>query len=279
MVLLLRNGAVRGVHRALSNAGRRGGCSHIVVPCRMESRGPGCTREYGSSSVLQDTPLYGSHLPLSGIQKGLLAVGSALVSVVDPTRQDMVAALGETTGYYALKDIHAKMLRSETGRQILEEKPRISSKTIDLEWLRTLPAGTLGREYVRFLDDQQVSPDTRTPVKFVDDPELAYVMQRYREIHDFMHTLFDVSVTVEAEIALKYVELLQTKLPMNLLAGLFGPLNLDSKARKSLALSYIPWAAQAASQADFLLNIYYENEFKEDLGVIRRKYKILPYHG
>ena len=26
-------------------------------------------------------------------------------------------------------------------------------------------------------------------VRFVDDPELAYVMQRYREIHDFTHTL------------------------------------------------------------------------------------------
>jgi ubiquinone biosynthesis protein Coq4 len=26
-------------------------------------------------------------------------------------------------------------------------------------------------------------------VRFVDDPELAYIMQRYREIHDFTHTL------------------------------------------------------------------------------------------
>ena len=28
-------------------------------------------------------------------------------------------------------------------------------------------------------------------VRYVDDPELAYVMQRYREIHDFVHALLD----------------------------------------------------------------------------------------
>ena len=36
---------------------------------------------------------------------------------------------------------------------------------------------------------QNVTPDTRTPVQFVDDIELAYVMQRYREIHDLVHTV------------------------------------------------------------------------------------------
>jgi ubiquinone biosynthesis protein Coq4 len=34
-----------------------------------------------------------------------------------------------------------------------------------------------------------VTPDSRLPVQFVDDIELAYVMQRYREVHDLFHTL------------------------------------------------------------------------------------------
>jgi ubiquinone biosynthesis protein Coq4 len=34
-----------------------------------------------------------------------------------------------------------------------------------------------------------VTPDSRLPVQFVDDVELAYVMQRYREVHDLFHTL------------------------------------------------------------------------------------------
>ncbi len=39
------------------------------------------------------------------------------------------------------------------------------------------------------LIQQNVSPDTRLPVRFVDDADLAYVMQRYRETHDLVHTL------------------------------------------------------------------------------------------
>ena len=34
-----------------------------------------------------------------------------------------------------------------------------------------------------------MTPDSRRDVMFVDDVELAYVMQRYREVHDLMHTL------------------------------------------------------------------------------------------
>ena len=36
---------------------------------------------------------------------------------------------------------------------------------------------------------QRVTPDSRADVRFVDDEELAYVMQRYREVHDLLHTL------------------------------------------------------------------------------------------
>lgn len=40
-----------------------------------------------------------------------------------------------------------------------------------------------------FLSPQHVTPDSRADVKFVDNEELAYVMQRYREVHDLLHTL------------------------------------------------------------------------------------------
>lgn len=56
------------------------------------------------------------------------------------------------------------MLLDPEGRRILRERPVITSETMKLDKLRELPDGTFGREYVRFLDDQQVSPDTREPV-------------------------------------------------------------------------------------------------------------------
>lgn len=79
--------------------------------------------------------------------------------------KDMVAALGETTGHLSLVQMRDRMLQDPTGRRILRERPKINSRTIDLVGLRGLPDGTLGREYVRWLDAEGVSPDTRDQVR------------------------------------------------------------------------------------------------------------------
>lgn len=63
----------------------------------------------------------------------------------------MVAVFGETTGHLALKKIYENMSNDSEGRKIIEEKPRINSKTINIEKLSTLPKGTFGREYYKFL--------------------------------------------------------------------------------------------------------------------------------
>jgi len=73
--------------------------------------------------------------------------------------------------------------------RILTQKPRINSKTVNLKWLATLPENTLGAAYIRFLTKNNVTPDSRLPVRFIEDPELAYVIQRYREVHDLVHTV------------------------------------------------------------------------------------------
>src|SRR5437762_7858871 len=98
------------------------------------------------------------------------------------------------------------MLSDPTGRRILRDRPRVTSTTISLERLRTFPANSVGHEYVSWLDREGVSPDTRDAVKYIDDEECAYVMQRYRECHDFYHTLTGLPVMVEGEIALKAFE-------------------------------------------------------------------------
>lgn len=46
---------------------------------------------------------------------------------------------------------------------------------------------------------QHVTPDSRADVKFVDNEELAYVMQRYREVHDLLHTLLGMPTNMLGE--------------------------------------------------------------------------------
>lgn len=65
----------------------------------------------------------------------------------------MIACLGETTGVETLNILLNLMKSSAEGIQILTDRPRINSKTIDLNALERLPPNTFGYAYKKFLDD------------------------------------------------------------------------------------------------------------------------------
>lgn len=76
----------------------------------------------------------------------------------------MVAALGETTAGPSLPRLRDIMLESEEGRQILKDRPRVNTQTVDMDTLAKYPEGTFGRAYVTWLERCGVTPDTRDPV-------------------------------------------------------------------------------------------------------------------
>ncbi|KAL0098249.1 ubiquinone biosynthesis protein Coq4 [Phycomyces blakesleeanus] len=218
----------------------------------------------------QITKLYETHVPVSTPEKVVLAVGSAFTALINPLRGDMVATLGETTGRRFLTSMRDQMLSSSSGRRILRERPSIHTSTIDFDKLRKECApNTFGAAYVSWLDAEGVTPDTRSPVRFVDDEELAYVMKRYREIHDFFHTLTGLGVTVEEEIALKWFEWAQTGLPMTMLSSLVGPLRLSLAEKQRLFGTYVPWALQTGASATPLMTVYFEDHFDVPLDALR----------
>uniref|UniRef100_A0A8C8RP92 Ubiquinone biosynthesis protein COQ4 homolog, mitochondrial n=1 Tax=Pelusios castaneus TaxID=367368 RepID=A0A8C8RP92_9SAUR len=220
--------------------------------------------------------LYPGHIPTSPLQKALLAAGSAFMALYNPYRHDMVAVLGETTGSLALQSLRDRMRQDPEGFQILQERPRIRLSTLDVNGLRGLPDGTFGREYVRFLNDNRVSPDTRMPAKFVDDEELAYVIQRYREVHDLMHTLLSMPTNMLGEVAVKWFEAVQTGLPMCILGAVFGPVRLNARKLQILTTKLIPWAVQSGRNASCVLNFYYENRWEQTVESLREEIGILP---
>jgi len=119
-----------------------------------------------------------------------------------------------------------------------------------------------------------VTPDTRSPVHYIADPELAYVMQRYRECHDFYHALFSFPVSVQYELALKMFEAFHFGLPMAYFSALLGPIRLKGDARSMLVRDYLPWAMRCAASCKPLISVYWEerwemplSQLKEELGV------------
>ena len=188
--------------------------------------------------------------------------------LIDPA--DLVAALGETTAtpffIYRLRDA---MLSSSTGRRILRDRPRITSRTMSLTYLRTLPENSVGRTYASWLDREGVTPDTRDSVKFIDDEECAYVMQRYRESHDFYHALTGLPVFVEGEVALKAFEFANTLLPMTGLS-LFAVMRMKPAERSRFWNTYLPWAFQSGTKSKDIINVYWEEELERDVDDLRR---------
>jgi len=137
-----------------------------------------------------------------------------------------------------------------------------------MTYLRSLPANTVGRAYADWLDREGVSPDTRATVKYIDDEECAYVMQRYRECHDFFHALTGLPVMVEGEVALKAFEFANTLLPMTGLS-VFAVTRLKPAERMRFFAIYGPWAIRNGWSAEDILNVYWEEQLETDIDELR----------
>lgn len=244
----------------------------------------------GLSALQRKRPNYEGHIPLNIPEKIMLTFGSAIGSVLNPrrggitfsnlsacdvspglTRTDLIAALGESTAspffIYRLRDA---MLASPTGRRILRDRPRISSRSLSMAALRALPTNSVGCTYARWLDREGVSPDTRADVRFIDDAECAYVMQRYRECHDFYHALTGLPIMVEGEIALKAFEFANTLIPMTGLS-MFAIARLRPAERARFWSTYLPWAMGNGIKSEEIINVYWEEELEKDVDDLRKE--------
>ena len=162
------------------------------------------------------------------------------------------------------------MLSNHTGRRILKDRPRITSANMSLAYLRTLPDNSVGRTYASWLDKEGVSPDTRDSVKYIDDEECAYVMQRYRECHDFYHALTGLPVMVEGEVALKAFEFANTLLPMTGLS-MFAVAKLKPAERSRFWTTYLPWAIQNGLKSQEVINVYWEEQLEKNVDDLRQE--------
>lgn len=98
-----------------------------------------------------------------------------------------------------------RFVRSKDGARMVREETGYPALFTSYEQLRALPPGTLGREYVRELDERGIHPleiarDTRaayTGRSF--SREHAYVRDRVRDAHDLYHTLAGYGIDVIGE--------------------------------------------------------------------------------
>ena len=231
--------------------------------------------KFNNMAYLAKQSRYPGHVPLNTFQHAFLAIGSGLAAFINPRRADLIATFGEVSAEpYFVRKLRDQMLADPTGRRILRERPRITSKSLNLDKLRAMAPNTIGRSYLKWLDDEKVSPDTRLPVRYIDDPECAYVMQRYRECHDFYHAITGLPVVMEGEVAVKAFEFANTGIPMTGLAALSEPFKLKPDQQERLKNIYIPWAITNGLRAKSLMTVYWEEILERDADEVRTELNI-----
>src|SRR5688572_25990264 len=81
-------------------------------------------------------------------RRALAALGKVMI---DPTRTDQVLVFSIYANAGSMPMRIDRFFASEAGRRLYEEHRTIDSRSIDLDALAALPAGTLGHAYAQFL--------------------------------------------------------------------------------------------------------------------------------
>ena len=177
-----------------------------------------------------ERPGYG--LPVNFLERAFLSTGSALGLLLNPSRADLLTILTQTSSYPNIESLVEQMRSTDEGRRLLVARPSLNSQTINIEELSKLPDGTFGREWVRWLHANRVGPDGRCEARYMPSLETRYVIQRYRETHDFYHTLLGMSTSSLGETVVKYFELAHMQLPVAALATVGGTVRILNDDRR-----------------------------------------------
>jgi ubiquinone biosynthesis protein COQ4 len=214
---------------------------------------------------------------LSVLQRATLIPFFGIGAILDPKRGDLVAGFGDVTAGLVISSLRKRMENSPSGKKLLKEKPLITEQSLNLPKLRGLPQTTFGKTYCDYMDQHHFSANERSVVKFMSDPDEAYTMARYRQVHDFWHALSGLPPTVLGEVALKCFEFQITGLPVCAIGGLMGQAKLQQGELQLLHSTYIPWALRAGAKCSAdLMVVPYEEYLDWELVDVQRELNFEP---
>jgi len=191
-----------------------------------------------NANTLEGSVSTASRLPTVA-HRARTAVKTLATLARDPGRLDQVLLLAQTLNQSAIVRAIDRIDQDPAGHALLSEQPRIDRTHVDFDALKALPDGTLGREYIRFLEDNGITPDVFEKAPSVGDARVEYVMLRMRQTHDLWHVLTGFTPDVRGEVLLQMFTYAQTGAPSSLLLALFGT------ARWALS-----WSGQGAALRD-----------------------------
>ena len=111
----------------------------------------------------------------------------------------------------------------------------------------------------------------------VDDPEIAYLMRRFRQTHDVWHALVDLGTAGHEEVILHAFSWGQLRLPVSAMVVIFGGLkHIVLEARWEALRHTLGEAYRHGRDALPLLPVYWERLWEEPLEAVRARYRVVP---
>ncbi len=206
-------------------------------------------------------------------------VGQAIVRVLgDSTKTHEIHRVEEITGRPRFRALLAEMQDTPGGRRLMTERPELSSDLVDYDRLRALPASTFGGAYARHLDENGITADYQAAAtRHVDDPDIAYLMRRFRQTHDVWHTLLGLGIAGHEEVIIHSFSFGQLRLPVSALIMVFGTVKHIVLERRWGALRHSMLDAyRAGREAAPLMPVYWEDLWDLPLETVRATYGIAP---
>lgn len=196
--------------------------------------------------------------------------------LMDSERTEEIHAAEELSGRRHYARIRATLFGSEEGRALLRERPELCSAQVDYDVLRGLPESTLGYRYVQHLDRNGLSADYQAaPTRYVADPELSYLMRRFRQTHDVWHALLELGTQGHEEVVIHAFSWGQLRLPVSAMVVLFGTVKHILLERRWDTLRHSLWEAYCHGRdAAPLLPVYWERSWDEPMLKVRARYGI-----
>jgi ubiquinone biosynthesis protein COQ4 len=162
---------------------------------------------------------------LSPLVRWSRAIRSLAHVLANPEATDKVIEFLQLANTGALRDRAAAFFADPRGARLYAEQRKIDSRTVDVDQLLSLPAGTLGHAYATFLRSHGLTPDVFDDAPDgVPDPKLAYVIQRTRQTHDLWHVVTGCKTDPAGEIALQAFTYAQVHAPGNAILAIAGAL-------------------------------------------------------
>jgi len=216
-------------------------------------------------------------MSITATAKDAYRVAQATVRVLgDSNKTHEIHRVEEITGRRRLTAQLAHLRSIPEGQRLLRERPEFTSAQLDFARLRTLPAATLGGAYARHLDGNGISADYQAAAtRHVEDPDLAYLMRRFRQTHDVWHALLGLGITGHEEVVIHWFSYGQLRLPVSALIMIFGTLKHVVAERRWGALRHSLLEAYAAGRdAAPLLPVMWEDQWEAPIADVRARYGV-----